>query len=380
MASPQDVITPITISNYGKDAWNGITQNNPIGKMLLAKGNIRRNTAGTSLTWPLEAGRHAVTIVDDYQDISANYVPRKRFAQPTIAWGEIVSQCAFSKGQFRQNMGDQALVNFRDVEIPAMFRDLMVGNNGIFHQFLNQNGTTYTGTGRPIYGLPSIFPSTITWAAGTKTGTVSGTYAGLSTALSGISVDGVETDAWTPTAINSTSTAWAGGAGNNTFRYNVFEILNYAIGKSSRFSASDRRMLPDCGLLSFDYYQDLGYQIGAKQSFYLTGKVNKGDTFGVGFNTNEGLSHGGLMFYWDENLPVTTGWILNFSQIFLDIQPLVGPVSSDKADMKIGGDDESMFETEVTYDPTRRGVLVSATFPGQFRIHPRYQSYIFPGA
>jgi hypothetical protein len=379
MASPQDVITPITIANYGKDSWNGIAQHNPIAKLMLAKGNIRRNVGGTNLTWPLEAGRHSVTIVDDYQDISANYVPRKRFAQPTISWGEIVSQCAFSKGMFRQNTGDQALVNFRDVEVPAMFRDLMVGTSGIFHQFLNQAGAAYTGTGRPLYGLPSIVPS-ISWAAGSKTGTVSGTYGGLSTALSGIAVDGVEADAWTPTAVNSTSTAWAGGAGNATFRYNAFEILNYAIGKASRFSASDRRMLPDCGILDFTMYQDLGYQIGAKQSFYLTGKVNKGDTFGIGFNTNEGLSHGGIMFYWDENAVANAGWILNFSQIHLDVQPLVGPVSKDSADIKVGGDDDSMFETEVTYDPSRRGVLVSATFPGQFRIHPRYQTYIYAGA
>lgn len=379
MASVQDVITPITITNYSKDAWDGISENNPVAKYLLAKGNIRRNVGGTSATWQLEAGRHAVNIVSDDQDITSLYTPRKRYAQPTINWGQLAGMVRFSKGQFRQNYGDQALVNFRDYEVPALFRDLMVGDSGIFHQFLQQNGGTYSSGGDPLYGLPSIVP-TLSWSAGSKTGTVSGTYGGLSVALSGIAVDGAEADAWTPTCVNTTSTAWAGGASNNTFRYNALEILSYGIAKGNRFSSSDPKKKLDLLLFDFAGYNDIGYQIGAKQTIYIDKKVAKGQQQGLGYETNAGLSHAGVPIDWDENAVASTGWGLNFSQIYLDVQPLIGPMDNAKAGLSMSGDDEGLFETEVTYDAGRRGCLVSATFPGQFRINPRYQVYFLNGA
>lgn len=402
MAAPQDVINPITIANYGKVAWNGIAQANPVCKLLTQKGNIRRDVGGLNNTWPLEAGRHDVYIVDDYQDVTALYTPRKRWAQPTLAWGECAAFRAISKGELRQNSGDQKLVDFRRVEVPAMFRDLMVASNtqgattvgGIFWQFLNMNGVAYAGTGRPLYGLPSVFTGNgaITWAAGSKTGTITNTnYCGLSCVLNGLSttVEGAESDAWTPTALNTTSTAWAGGAGNATFRFNAFEILSDLNSRCSRFSGSDSRLKPDCYLLERSMYVDVQYQIAAKQTIFLQGgAVKKGSQFGVGSDPMEGLLHNGLPIYWDENLPVSTGYLLNFDQIFMDVQPLF-TFSGDKSVMNTKGmadsdqdlsADQSMFETEVRFNDGRRAVTVSVTFPGQFRIHPRYQGMLFAGA
>lgn len=390
MAAPNDVISPITIANYGKIAWDGISQNNPFFKTLLQKGNINRNVGGTSVDWPIEAGRHDVYYVDNYEDVTAKYTPRKRYVRATIPWGQVATFRAFDLGMFRQNSGDQALVRFRDTEVPAMFRDLFVGGNGagtqgVGYGILNTNGSTYSGTGLPIYGLPSIFTgnNAISWSAGAKEGTIANTsYAGLSCVLSGLSssVDGVEPDAWTPTAVNTTSTAWAGGAGpNNTFRYNAFEILNYAIGKSQRFSGSDRTKAPTCGLLTFAMMQDLNYQLTQKQTIFLSNKVGKDQTAGIGINTNEAY-HNGLPFMWDENLPASTGYILNFDQMWLDVQPLIESVSGDKAIVKMSGDDSAMVETQVKYNDARRAITVSATWPGQFRAHPRYQTLLFAGA
>jgi len=278
MASPLDVINPITISNYGKVAWNGLSENFPICNLLTKKGNIRKNVGGLSLTWPLEAGRHDVYVVDDYQDVTAYYTPRKRWAQPTIVWGEVGTFRAISKGELRQNSGAQRLVDFASVEIPAMFRDIGVATNGIFWQFLNQNGVAYTGTGKPLMGLPSIVTGNtgITWSSNTKTGTINNTsYAGLSCVLNGLTstVDGAESDAWTPSAVNTTSTLF--GTTTPTFAGNFFAIMADAISRTSRFSGSDTSLMPDCTLLTRQMYTDGQTAIAGKQSFLLTGKVGK---------------------------------------------------------------------------------------------------------
>lgn len=388
MASPLDVINPITISNYGKVAWNGLAENFPITNLLSKKGNIRKNVGGLSLTWPLEAGRHDVYVVDDYQDVTAYYTPRKRWAQPTIAWGEAAAFRAISKGELRQNSGAQRLVDFASVEIPAMFRDIAVATNGIYWQFLNQNGVNYTGTGKPLFGLPSVFTgnSAITWSSNTKTGTINNTsYAGLSCVLSGLSstVDGAEADAWTPSAVNTTSTAF--GATTPTFAGNFFAIMADAISRTSRFSGSDTSLMPDCALLTRQMYTDGQTAIAGKQSFLLTGKVGKDAQFGIGSDAINGLLHNGLPMYWDFNLPANTGYILNFSQIFQDSLPLL-QFSNDKTTLNDGGpvddnvSDPGMFETEVRFNDGRRAVTVSVTFPGQFRINPRYQTLLFAGA
>lgn len=403
MASPLDVISPITIANYGRVAWQNVAENNPSAKMLMAKGNINSDQAGTSLVWPIEAGRHDVYIVSDYQDVTDLYTPRKRYTQATLPWGEAAAFRAISKGQLRQNGGQQALVQFAKKEIPAMFRDLAVGSNttagvqnasgtqgGVFWQFLNMNALSYTGSGNPLYGLPSVFQgnSAITWSSNTKTGTINNTnYAGLTCVAGGLAstVDGAENDAWTPSALNTTATAW-GNTTTLTFRANFFEIMSEAFSLSSRFSGSDQSLNPDCALLARSMYVDAQVQIAAKQSFLLTSGVKKAAVFGIGSDTMNGITHNGYPILWDENMPANTGYVLNFSQIFMDKLPQLQISGDSVPGLNMGGPvpedvaDASMFETEVKYNDGRRAVTVSATFPGQIRINPRYQTLLFAGA
>lgn len=399
MTAPLDVIDPITIKNYGRVAWNNLAETFPIAKLLQSKGNILTNQTGTSLAWPIEAGRHDVYTVADAQDVTDLYTTRKRFAQPTLPWGEVAAFRLFTKGQLRQNGGQQALVDFKKREIPAMFRDLAVASRssggstvdgGIFWQFLNRNISSYTGSGTSLAGLPSVFTgnAAITWSSATKTGTINNTsYAGLSCVLGGLasSVDGAENDAWTPTALNTTSTAWAGSTTNNTFRYNFFEIANAAISAGNRFSGTDMSLTPDCFLFTRAMYEDALYQITQKQSFLLTGAVQKGAVFGIGADTQNGVNHAGYPCYWDFNMPTSTGYLLNFSQIWMYRLPLLES-SGDKPLMSTSGsvDDAvasgDMFETEVKYNDSRRALTCSATFPGQFAINGRYQVMMYAGA
>ncbi len=397
MTAPLDVIDPITIKNYGRVAWNNLAESFPIVKLLNSKGNILTNQTGTSLAWPIEAGRHDVYTVADAQDVTDLYTTRKRFAQPTLPWGEVAAFRLFTKGQLRQNGGQQALVDFKKREIPAMFRDLAVASRssggstvdgGIFWQFLNRNLASYAGSGTSLAGLPSIFTgnTAITWSSLTKTGTINNTsYAGLSCVLNGLAstVDGAESDAWTPTAINTTSSAFGSGAA--TFAANTFAVLNEAISRGNRFSGTDMSLTPDCFMFTRDMYTDAMNAITAKQSFLLTGAVSKTDIFGLGTNSMNGVNHAGYPCYWDFNMPASTGYLLNFSQIWMYRLPLLES-SGDKPLMSTSGsiDDNvatgDMYETEVKYNDSRRALTCSATFPGQFAINGRYQVLLFAGA
>ena len=398
MAAPLEVISPITIANYSKQYWYNVAENTPICRMLMEKGNINREQHGTSVVWPIEAGRHDVYTVSDYQDVTSLYTPRKRYTQASIAWGEVASFRAISKGELRQNGGPQALVQFGKKEIPAMFRDLCVGSNlqngvtqgGVFWQFFNMNALSYAGGGNPLYGLPSVFTgnAAITWSSNTILGTIYNTnYGGLTCVAGGLAttVDGAENDAWTPTAINTTATTYNTST-SASFYTNFFEIMSSIISYGNRFSATDNSMMLDGIFMTRAMYVAGQTQIAAKQSFLLTGKVGKGATYGIGSDPQTGLTHNGIPLFWDFLIPANTAYGLNFSQIWMELLPMFTVSGDSTSQINTGGPvpedltDPGMFETEVKYNDGRRAVTVSATFPGQIRINPRYQVMAFAGA
>jgi hypothetical protein len=380
MSSVQDILSPVTISNYGKNVVDGVVQHNPFWRLLKEKGQIEKNVGGDLFTWNLESGRYAPRITSDDEDLSANYTPRKRFQRPQLNWGQIVVQTRFSKGILRQNNGMQALVKLRNTEIPAMFRDGIYNTNGLHYQILNQAGTGYTGTGLPMFGLPSAFTS-VTYSATAKEGTVgTGTYAGLSCQLSGLasSVDGAEPDSWTPTAVNTTANVWANTT-TLTFRANVFEILTYGLTRTNRFSNNDPTKRATCFLLTQSMFTDLGSQIEGKQTYFITKKVGSNEDQGLGSNVDQ-LWHGGIPVYWDENLPANTGYCTNLNQMGLKIQPLVEWGDSKGEGLAQDGDDNEWFELDLDFNSSRRSMLVAATLPGQFWFNPRFLTQFYAGA
>lgn len=384
MSSVQDILSPVTISNYGRNVVDGIVQHNPFWKILKEKGQIERNVGGDLFTWNLEAGRFAPRITSDDEDLSSNYSPRKRFQRPQLNWGQIVVQTRFSKGILRQNNGMQALVKLRDTEIPRMFFDGIYNTNGLHYQILNQAGTSYSGTGLPIFGLPSAF-STVTYSASLKEGTIgsSVSYAGLNASLSGLasSVDGAESDAWTPTAVNTTSTGF--GTGSASFQTNALEVLSYALTRSNRFSNNDPAKRATCFLLQQAQFISFATRIEQKQTIFVSGKVGPNPDQGVGSNVDV-LYHAGIPVYWDENLPSTnggTGYCLNLNQMGLKLQPLVkwGSMANDGG-MSTDGDDNEWFELDLDFNSSRRSLLVAATLPGQFWFNPRFVTQLYAGA
>jgi len=383
MPTPQAVINPITIDNYGRMAWDNVTNHYPTAKQFMQKGNITRDQGGNKLTWPIEAGKNDVFITQDFEDVTANYVMTTAHAQPTIDWAQLSVFKAISKGQLKRNNGKEALVKWSQKAIPSMYRDGLSGvTNSLFDQFFNMNIGSYTSK-VAFAGLPSVFTgnTAITWSSTVKEGTINNTnYAGLTCVSGGLSslVDNPVADAWTPTAVNTTSTAWGGATA--TLRVNAFEILSYAISAASRFSPNEAAQNPDEVVMTRAMYNDIAYQMQQKQSFLLGKSVGKGASFGIGMDVSQGLEHNGVPIRWDTHLAANTGYVLNYDQMFLDFLPKM-EFSGDKVgELKQTGDDESIFETEIRYSEGRRALTVSATADGQFRINPRYQILLFAGA
>jgi len=386
MPTPAQVVDPITIANYSKMEWQNTVNHYPTAKKFMQKGNINRDVGGTQLSWPIEAGLDENHVVQDYEDVADLYTMTTNYARANIDWGLIGSFKAISKGQLRTNSGNEALVKFGRKTVPSMFKNLLNQNTGsLFWHFFNTNLYSYVSANNkvPFAGLPSVFTGTtaITWSSASKQGTINNTnYAGLTCVEGGLtSVTIPRTDAWTPQAFNTTSGAY-GNSAAPTFALNAFAILSDAISACSKFDANDATKQTQEVVLTRSLYNDFATLMQQKQSFLLTGKVSKGAAFGIGMDVMAGLEHNGIPIRWDGHVAASTGFLLNYDQMYLDLQPRYEFSKDSNSALTTSGDDDGIFETEVRYNDGRMAVTVSATCPGQFRINPRYQGMLFAGA
>lgn len=386
MPTPAQVVDPITIANYSKMEWQNTVNHYPTAKNFMKKGNINRDVGGTQLSWPIEAGMDENHVVQDYEDVADLYTMTTNYARANIDWGLIGSFKAISKGQLRTNSGNEALVKFGRKTVPSMFKNLLNQNTGsLFWHFFNTNLYSYVSANNkvPFAGLPSVFTGTtaITWSSASKQGTINNTnYAGLTCVSGGLtSVTIPRDDAWTPQAFNTTSGAY-GNSSAPTFALNAFAILSDAISACSKFDANDPTKQTQEVVLTRSMYVDFATLMQQKQSFLLTGKVSKGAAFGIGMDVMAGLEHNGVPVRWDGHVPASTGYLLNYDQMFLDLQPRYEFSKDSNSALTTSGDDDGIFETEVRYNDGRMAVTVSATCPGQFRINPRYQGMLYAGA
>lgn len=382
-----DPQTPVTISNYARGAWDGLTENNFLMKTLRQKGRFTFDVGGDVLEGPIEAGRYQPIVSAPGMDLSAQFQPKTRYKRWVHGWGEVANATVLDRGLLRRNSGQQALVKLKDTEIPAMIRDTLYGaDNSFVHQFLQMDGENYAGTGLPFHGLPTFLyapgtaslegfdpsteASTGLAAAATDKEVCDGagaTYAGLPTAPSALTgVDNLQFDAWMPTLVNMASSGFTGTGVSGK----ILNSLQYAVNRGTRFSSSDRTKMPDIGLLSRDYFDYLGDALAAKQTVYVENTQANVSTPNLGFNPHS-LRHAGISWMWEAEMPASTMYLLNTNQMSVKIQPLYRD-QENGAPFKTSGEDAGIIETAVNFDPLRRQYLVSATIPGQFCFHPRY--------
>lgn len=368
MPSPTEVISPVTIANYVKGRWNNILKMNPFFGMLEKKGNIKTGESGTMLNWAVRAGIYQAIIASDYQDLSSNYVPKKQYFQATLPWGEIVQTDAVSKGEFAKNDGEQVLVRLRDYRVPDMVSDLINrSTTSLAYQILNQNGSTYAGSGDPMYGFPSGMTDAGGTASSANFAVASGTYAGQSIALNGISVDGAVDNAWTPTLVNTTSSGWGAGA---SAKNNVLEYLT-AGQLAATFDAADSSEKPTMGILNQTYFGYLQNALTAKETIFIQQPVEADDIWGIGTSVVM-ARHNGLSYCWDSNMSTFVGYQLNLEKAWMHFLKVPAAISADRMPGPAAGR-KDIFDTEVNYNDQRRGVTVSITGRGQLRFSPRHQ-------
>lgn len=404
MSTIQEVITPITIKNFLKDEWDNAINRSPTLGLLVQKGHVRKHLGGDpGSEWPVYVGQSNILTTHYDQDVSAEYKPVRRHERAILDWGQKSAFERLSKGAMKRNGGDAALVKYATETVPNMIRDLIsqgtgtvsTGKGSLCADLLQMNGGSYTGTGLPLYGFPSIFQFD-TGADAIEASVTSGaTYAGLSLESTGLASDTLSDSVWTPKGINANDDGWAADTSTTGFATVTsvgnpvcFEILSYALNEVT-YDPMSEAYKPDCVLMDKLYYNIMRRALGDKQKFYLTaGHGDSGKVFGAG-SSSEYAMHDGVPIYMDRNMAASTAIVANFNQIWLDYLPVMAGLSGDKAPIKkgrAGGDGKDrkglshpaldIFDVEVDYDRNRRGVMVGVSADLKFRINPRYQAKI----
>jgi hypothetical protein len=387
MATAQEVINPQTITNYGRGSWDNVTDSRPALGILDQKGSIKGEEGGTDVEWVVTAGHHQAVTIGDGEDHSDKYTPTKRKVRARVDWGRKAAFDYISKFALQQNRGDQALERFATENVPAMWDALFsqggagdaTGVGSLNYEFLNRDISAYTGNGLPMGGLKSIFRfDNVANTEQEATVTAAATYAGLSLEQGGLAgqVDFEDDYAWTPRGVN-TNYNWAGGADLGLVAGNFDEIFSYAQNRVVK--GTDKRMTPDCVIMDRNHFDVGRAYISSKQQVYID-KPNDGALkWGLG-NNSFNFYHNGMMFYWDDQMPADTSYVLNFDQIHLCYLNKLGDISGDKypGQTGTGGVKTASFagkavDVEVDYDKGKLGVAVSLVLASQFKINPRFQ-------
>jgi hypothetical protein len=389
MATSQEVINPQTITNYGRGSWDNVTDSRPALGILDQKGMINGEEGGTDLEWVVTAGHHKAYTIGDGEDHSDKYSPTKRKVRARLDWGRKGAFDYVSKFALQQNRGDQALEQFAKENVPAMWDALFsqgpegdtAGIGSLNYEFLNRDDSAYTGEGLPMGGLPSIFRFDSGLANTEKEAAIAAgaTYAGLSLEQSGLAglVDNEDPYAWTPRGVN-VNYDWDGaGADSGLTTGNFDDIFAYA--QNSVVKGTDKRLTPDCVIMDRNHF-DVGRSfISNKQQVYID-KPNDGALkWGLGTNSFN-FYHNGMMFYWDDQMPIDTSYVLNFDQLGLHYLNKLGDIAGDKypGQTGSGGAKTASFaqravDVEVDYDKGKIGVAVSLILAAQFKLNPRFQ-------
>jgi hypothetical protein len=397
MAGPLDALTATTISNYKMGAEDNCITNNPFLSMFKERGTFEGNQGGTNITWQIEAGRYTAFNSAPGDDMSARFVSSARHKQATLQWADTRAVTNIDFGLLRRNYGDrEALVKLRTTETKALWRDLLTnGATSINGQILSQNGATFSGTGLPIYGVPTFLlapGATGVQGFDPATNTVSGagpadtdieaiptatsqTYASLPLYRSGITgVDGVVADAWTPVLVNSSATTWTGTPDDEANA--LPDALVHLIARCERFDNQNQDFITDFGVMDQDSYLKLGRKltkINNGFTIYQTPGADSQNKFGTGLKVNNKIYHSGKWFYWDAAMPASTTYLLNLSQAGWKSAPMFHTMSGHDLPIEKSEGQMELIEVHFDYNPLTQSVMIAGNVNGQVWFNPRYQ-------
>lgn len=341
-----------------KGAWDAVQNHRPVFQALKKRGHINKGVAGKRLDWDVRVARHDVEAYDDLQRLE--FARKNQYILAQLPWGMLAMKDVLSRDEIAMASGPEAMEAIHKRLITNMTDDFQTRVN---YQFLRQDGAA-SGAGNVLHGVPTFTAGSDNSAA--EDATMSDTYATHSTALNGLTgVDGADADAWTPSGIDSSATAWT------NFNTSALKIVNYAIDKCTKGSMAKDR--PD--LLVFDraLLSTLKAAVTAQQSGHISGTPS--GTQGLGIPG--ALEINGVECVFDADMASGEAYVLNFNHIHMDLLPVPEIVEGYGAIPDGGKSGKTeFFEVLVDSDIGTNGILVRVNFRAQFRFHPRYQGII----
>lgn len=352
------------ISHYFKGYWENVENHRAALQALMKRGHVETGISGSNLVWDARVSRYVSASYAEGETIDVTR--SNQYIQCNLPWAFNYVTDGITRDEAAMANGEWAILRHQKEMLQNMTTDFEERMNSAF---LTVDGPA--STGNVWYGLPSFLAAAGGTAAGDKEAVASDTYAGQSTALSGLTgVDSPDADAWTPTLVNWSSTAWA--ATGITWIDNCLQVLTYT--KDQITFGNKQELQPDLVILTRDMLSDLKYAITSQQRMVITVKPGSDGPSGLGIPG--AVEHDGLEVVFDTDQTANTGHMLNFNQIWLECLPTPG---IDNPGPKLGGkgNKPEYFEVLTQDDIRSNGIIARVNNRSQFRFNPRYQAKMF---
>lgn len=353
------------ISNFIKGYWENTSNHRFALQALMKRGNITTASSGSQLVWDVRGGRYSSAAYNLLEGIDVSM--KNHYFQCNVPWAFLQVNDGITRDEMAMASGEWAMVRHEKEMLKNICKDFETRLNS---DFLNVDGPG--STGNVLYGLPSFLGSSAS-SAGSRTATASDIYAGQSTVLSAIAVDGVESNAWTPSLINYTSTLFNGGSAA-TWAGQALKAITFAKDQVTFGSAAEDQ--PDVLVVDRTMFSDLKALITQSQRLVVT--VKPGDTGPSGIGIPGAVEHDGLEVVFDVDQPASTGYMINFNKTYLELLPTM--TASNPGPKLSGGNKPEYFEVLTEDDIRSNGIICRVNLRGQFRFSPKHCAKLYPYA
>jgi hypothetical protein len=361
-------IDNLVISHYFKGFWDNVNNHRPFLQKLMLSGNIETGISGKNLVWTARAGRHTEQAYDELESI--DITRKNQYIQANLPWAFLTMSDAISREEIRMSSGEFAMVRHNKELLGNLTQDFEKRLN---YQMLNYDGADYSSN--IIYGLPTAL-NVATYAAGSALATNSGTYAGQSTAASGITgIDGVEADAWQPKIVNYTSTALTATGAAATWANDCLRALTYAKDQVTFGTMAEEQ--PDLVIITRAMMSKLKAAITLQQRMVIT---NAPDAAEKGLGIPGAVQHDGLEIAFDTDQPTDWFYMVNSKKTYLEMLPKVDEGGGSSLIGGKKGKSAEYFEVVTQDDIRTNGLAVRVNWAGQLRFNPKYLAAGYPFA
>src|ERR1043165_10213169 len=166
------------IQHAFKGAWDGVQAHRPVFQALKKRGHINKGIAGKRLDWDVRVARHDGEAYHDLQRLE--FARKNQYILAQLPWGQLAMKDVLTRDEIAMASGPEAMEQLHKRLITNMTDDFQTRVN---YQFLRQDGAA-TGAGNVLHGIPTFIAGVDN--SSNKDATMSDTYAGHSTALSGL--------------------------------------------------------------------------------------------------------------------------------------------------------------------------------------------------